>query len=85
MLKYPLPPTFVMWESFISSLLLLNRTFVLAADAYRLGPISVSCKRALRLKDTLQLTGKLEINCVMMPHEDKEPAILLNYNFIHMG
>lgn len=37
------------------------------------------------LKDTLQLTGKLEINFVMMPHEDKEPAILLNYDFIHMG
>lgn len=45
----------------------------------------MSCKRALRLKDTLQLTGKLEINCVMMPQEDKEPAILLNYDFIHMG
>lgn len=85
MLKYPLPPTFVTWESFISSLLLLNHTFVLAADVYRLGPISVSCKRALRLKDILQLTGKLEINCMMMLHEDKEPAILLNCDFIHMG
>lgn len=85
MLKYPLPPTFVTWESFISSLLLLNHAFVLAADVCRLGSISVSCKRALRLKDVLQLTGRLEINCMMMLHEDKDPAISLNCDFIQMG